>query len=102
MIKVLQIIALSTLMMSLPFQATAQDDREDVEKVLQTPTLSIQGTRVRISGAEGMVMKVYNLTGVEVSSVRIEGTEVQINLSHLPKGYYIVKIDKIVRKITIR
>ena len=54
-----------------------------------------------MSGADGEVLHIYNVTGVRVMSIKVDGYEKSYTLN-LPKGCYIVKIGKTVRKITIR
>ena len=56
---------------------------------------------VHVSGALGEVMKVFNLTGVEVATTRIDGADKTITLN-IPKGCYLLKVGKLVRKIYIR
>ncbi len=89
MAKSLQIIILSALLLAIPLGVAAQE-------------VTVKGNVVRINDAEGQVLKIYNLTGTEVSHHRIDSNDVQLNLSKLPKGYYIIKVGKVVRKISIR
>ena len=56
---------------------------------------------LHITGANGMVLHVYNVAGVRVMSVKVEGADKRIELN-LPKGCYIVKVGKLVRKISIQ
>jgi hypothetical protein len=44
---------------------------------------------------------IYNVAGVRVMSLKIEGADKLIDLN-LPKGCYIVKVGKVVRKISIK
>lgn len=102
MMKKLQIIALSALLLGMPLSSMAQSEREDVETEIQAVTLSVNGTKVHVSGADGAVLEVYNLTGVKIATYRIDSNDKQVNLSNLSKGYYILKVGKVVRKISIR
>ena len=52
-------------------------------------------------GARGEEREVYNVAGVRVMSVKVEGAERSFELS-LPKGCYIVKVGKVVRKISVK
>ena len=47
------------------------------------------------------MLQIYNVTGVCVMSLRVDGQDKRYNLN-LPKGCYIVKVGKVVRKISIR
>lgn len=64
-------------------------------------TLSIEGNGVQVNGAAGMVLEVISVTGRHVSSVKIENPVQRVELN-LPKGCYILKIGKVVRKVTLR
>ena len=46
------------------------------------------------------MMQIYNVAGVRVMTVKIDSSDKTYNLN-LPKGCYIVKVGKIVRKISI-
>ena len=84
------------------FDAEAPTDimsTADVE--FQNVQIAVEGTQVHVSGAEGMTMEVYNLTGVKVSATKIDSDDSVINLN-LQHGCYILKVGKVVRKISIR
>ena len=101
MIKRLQIIALSLLLAALPVSLMAETERDDVETELSAVTLSVNGSRVHIAGAEGETLEVYNLTGVKVATIRIDSNDKNVVLN-LQRGCYILKVGKVVRKISIR
>lgn len=56
---------------------------------------------LHVTGAAGLDLKVYNVTGVLVKSLRVDSDDKRYDLN-LPKGCYIVKVGKTVRKISIR
>lgn len=101
MIKRLQILVLSLLIAGAPIGLMAQMERDEVETEFSAITLSVNGPKVRISGAEGETLEVYNLTGVKVASIRIDSNDKTLTLS-LQRGCYILKVGKLVRKISIR
>ncbi|MBQ9558819.1 MAG: T9SS type A sorting domain-containing protein [Bacteroidaceae bacterium] len=101
MIKGLQIIALSLLLAAVPVSLMAETERDDVETELTAVTLSVNGSRVHIAGAEGETLEVYNLTGVKVATIRIDSNDKNV-LLNLQRGCYILKVGKVVRKISIR
>lgn len=70
------------------------DEKNDVE-------INVNRSVVHITGAEGQVMEVISLTGRHVMSVRIESPAQRIELTNIPKGCYIIKVGKVVRKIVI-
>ncbi|MBP5514911.1 MAG: T9SS type A sorting domain-containing protein [Bacteroidaceae bacterium] len=101
MIKKLQIIALSLLLIGAPISLMAQSEREDIETEMSAVTLSVNGSKVHITGAEGETLEVYNLTGVKVATIRIDSNDKTLSLN-LQRGCYIMKVGKVVRKISIR
>lgn len=73
-------------------------DNNDMSKI----TISVNESVLRVTGAAGMTMSVYNVTGgVPVMKVRIEGPDKRFDLN-LPRGIYIVQVGKAVRKIVIK
>ena len=64
-------------------------------------TIHIDGTSVTVLGAQGESLEVVSLTGRRVMTVKIESPAQRIELN-LPKGCYILKIGKVVRKISVR
>ena len=73
---------------------------EIVENDLQAVSIRLTGNELRITGAAGEMMQIYNVAGVRVMTVKIDSSDKTYNLN-LPKGCYIVKVGKIVRKISI-
>jgi hypothetical protein len=64
-------------------------------------SISIEGNRVQIQGASGMTLEVVSLTGRHVASFKIDSSSQRIELN-IPKGCYILKVGKVVRKVTVR
>ena len=87
------------LLGAVPSIAHMQMD-EPIEAELEAVTLTIQDNRAHITNADGKTLEIYNLTGVRVASIRIDGNDKQITLN-LTRGCYIMKVDKVVRKVTI-
>jgi hypothetical protein len=101
MVKRLQMIVLSLLLVAAPVSLMAQSDREEVDTELSAISLSVNGSKVHVSGADGETLEVYNLTGVKVASIRIDSNDKSFSLN-LQRGCYILKVGKVVRKISIR
>lgn len=99
--KKIFIIALCFAMFSAPVCMQAQTDRDGIEVTVSGITLSISGGNVHITGASGETMEVFNLTGTRVTFIRIDTGDKSFALN-LPKGCYLVKVGKIVRKIQIQ
>ena len=60
----------------------------------------INGQTVTISGAQGQTLEVISLTGRKLMTVRIDSPAQRIELN-VPKGCYILKIGKFVRKVSL-
>ncbi|MBO5675042.1 MAG: T9SS type A sorting domain-containing protein [Bacteroidaceae bacterium] len=98
--KRIWIIAISMLLLgAVPSIAHMQMD-EPIEAELEAVTLTIQEGKAHITNADGKTLEIYNLTGVRVARIRIDGNDKQITLN-LTRGCYIMKVDKVVRKVTI-
>ncbi len=74
---------------------------ETIETSLQKTIKPIGNKEIRIIGSDGEMLEVFNLTGIKVMEIRIDNTDATISLD-LPKGCYILKVNKIVRKISIQ
>ena len=99
--KKIFIIALTLAMVCTPVSMLAQSDRDGIEVSMSGITLSISDGNVHIVGANGEVMEVFNLTGTKVASIRIDSADKTFALN-LPKGCYLIKVGKIVRKISVQ
>jgi len=65
-------------------------------------TLTVIGNNVRVQNAAlGSVLEVYNVLGMKVTSIKIDSVDKVITLN-LPKGWYILKIENIARKVAIK
>ncbi len=96
---------ISLLMFSLaaaPVAASEFDEFDDITEVETSGvTIAISGSQVHVCGASGQTLEVYNVAGVRVGSYKIDGDDKTLTLN-LTKGCYILKIGKVVRKVSIR
>ena len=99
--KNLFLIAFALTWLAAPVSTYAQAESDAVENSLSGITLTVNGTKVHVTGANGENMEIFNLTGVKVSSISIDSADKSLTLT-LPKGCYILKVGKVVRKISIR
>lgn len=74
---------------------------EILENEPQTITINVRESAVQIAGANGETLYVYNVAGVRIKSIKIDGDDKRFELN-LPKGCYILKVGKTVRKISVR
>lgn len=89
------------LLQGLPVSADAMSAVEVVEQSLQDISVTLVGNSLHVTGANGLTLKIYKVTGVCVQSFKVEGPDKRYELN-LPKGCYIVQVGDVVRKISIR
>lgn len=68
---------------------------------MQDITVYVSGSTLHVVGAAGLNLSIYNITGVRVMSLKVDGSDKSYELS-LAKGCYIVKVGNVVRKISIK
>ena len=89
------------LFFAVPSSAAAAKSIDVVETDFQQVTISYSNSVLRIGGAEGEVLQIYNVAGVKVLSVKVDSEDKHFEIN-LPKGCYIVKVGKCVRKISVK
>ena len=62
----------------------------------QEITINFSDGVLSVIGAEGQTLEIVSLTGKKIMDVKVES---QLNI---PKGCYIVKVGKVVRKVSVR
>ncbi len=90
-----------TLLLGAPVSAHANNAIEIVDNDIVGITVTVTESTLRVTGATGLTLSIYNVAGVHVQSFRVEGADRRYELN-LPKGCYIVKVGKVVRKISIK
>ena len=76
-------------------------ERGVAELIDEQVTLTVEGNVVLVNGAQGEVLEVVSLTGRQVAQYRIESASQRVELN-LAKGCYVLKVGKVVRKVSIR
>ena len=76
-------------------------ERGVAELIDEQVTLTVEGNVVFVSGAQGEVLEVVSLTGRQVAQYRIDSASQRVELN-LAKGCYVLKVGKVVRKVSIR
>lgn len=89
------------LMLGVPVASNAEASIEIVEQGIQAIDISVAGSVLHVTGAAGQDLYIYNVTGVRVKSIKVDSNDKRYDLN-LPKGCYIVKVGKVVRKISVR
>ena len=67
----------------------------------QDVTITYSDGVLSVTGAEGQILEIVSLTGKKIMDVQVESPAQKIELN-IPKGCYIVKVGKVVRKVSIR
>lgn len=73
----------------------------ELTEIGQQVQINLINTSLHVTGAAGMTLEVYNVTGVRIMNVKIDSYDKVIDLA-LAKGCYIVKVGKTARKISVR
>lgn len=94
------IFAVSLLVMPISVQAQNEVAKENVEESFNEVNFVVKDKTIHITNADGKRLEVYNLAGMRITTVKIEGDDVTFTLN-ITKGYYILKIEKTARKVTI-
>lgn len=91
------------LLLSAPVSMVAADaEMFFMEQAIEEEiTISVNGQWVVINGAQGQTLEVVSLTGRRVMTLKIESPAQRVELN-VPKGCYILKIGKVVRKVAIQ
>ena len=103
MMKRLLVYAFSMAMLMIPASMLRASEMADfaIEQTIEEDiNIAINGQTVTISGAQGQTLEVISLTGRKLMTVRIDSPAQRIELN-VPKGCYILKIGKFVRKVSI-
>lgn len=87
-------------MTSKAAEFTPQNNKGITQVETEAPQVVIMNNSFRVQKANGKIVEVYNLTGVRVAQYRIDGEDKHFTLT-MPKGIYLLKIGKDVRKISI-
>ena len=91
----------ATLLLCVPAVSKANTAIEVIENDFEDVAISVKSSTVYVKNANGEMLYVYNVAGVRVVSIKVDGQDRHYDLN-LPKGCYIVKVGKTVRKISIK
>ncbi len=82
--------------------AAAEFPATDVEMTdeLVEVSMTVKGSTIQVKNGSGLTLEIYNITGVKVGSYQIENNDQTVN-ADLARGCYIVKVGKLVRKISV-
>ena len=83
-----------------PLAALADEMESAAEQVDNQVGISVSGQTAYITGAQGETLEVVSLTGRLVMTAKIDSPNQRVELN-IPKGCYILKVGKVVRKIQV-
>jgi len=91
------------MLLTWPTSVSAADaEMPSVEQEMEEDiNISVNGQWVVINGAQGQTLEVVSLTGRRVMTIKIESPAQRVELN-VPRGCYILKIGKVVRKVAIQ
>ena len=92
--------ALLTLAIPVSIYAMSSDPAIELNNERDI-TIVVQQSTLLVCNAQGETLEIVSLTGNQVMKMKIESPTQRVELD-LPKGCYIVKVGKVVRKIAIR
>lgn len=85
----------------MPVIAYTNTAIEIIEQEFQAVSITANNSKLHIVGGNSQTLKIYNVAGVCVLDIRVDNNDKYYDLN-LPKGCYIVKVGKVVRKIYIK
>ncbi len=91
----------ATLLLCVPAVSKANTAIEVIENDFEDVAISVKSSTIYVKNANGEMLYVYNVAGVRVVSIKVDGQDRHYDLN-LPKGCYIVKVGKKVRKVSIK
>lgn len=100
--RLLIIPFVASLMLISPMSSGAADAEPQVVQQVDEReiTITVSQSSIIVNNAAGLTLEVVSLTGKQVAKVRIDSPAQRVELN-IPKGCYIVKVGKVVRKISI-
>ena len=99
--SVVKIILIGLLMTGTASVAFGEMPNDGIDTEVTSVSIEMSQNVVRVTGAHGAVLEIYKVTGVSVDKIKIDSNDKRIELN-LQKGCYILKVGKVVRKISIR
>ncbi len=92
---------LIAVLFTIPAISYAESAIEIIDNDYQEIMISVNDSKLHVTGANGQTLYIYNVTGVCVMSIKIDSADRYYDLN-LSRGCYIVKVGNTVRKISIK
>ena len=87
------LLILTTFLLNTAGVCWAQEEKNEPETELSATSIVVKGSTLSVYNANGNILEIFSL-------IRIDSNEKTVDLS-LKKGCYILKVNKVVRKISI-
>lgn len=91
----------ATLLFAIPQNASASASIEFIDVNTSNIVVTSGRNYVRVSGAMGKTLYIYDLSGKCVKVVKVDSTDFRLDLNSLNKGIYLVKVGDVTRKLPI-
>ena len=100
--KRLLIVSLASFLLCAESVTLAASEMEmtAIEQSDTQVTITVSQSVAVVSGAQGETLEVVSLTGKKLMTVKIDSPVQRVELN-VPKGCYILKVGKVVRKVSI-
>jgi len=99
--KIITLSVIGAFVLSVPMKSLASSwELAAQEQIDDQIKIEVVGKTLTVSGAQGETLEVVSLTGKKVLDEKIETPSQQFKLN-FTRGCYIVKVGKVVRKITV-
>jgi len=99
--RLFAIIFAVALIGGCPLAGNAGTAVEIIDNDYQNIVISVKGSTLHVVGANGQVLHIYNVAGVRVMTIKVDGADRRYELN-FPKGCYIVKVGNTARKISVK
>lgn len=99
--KKIGLLCLVALLSGAPAAMAAPLEADNGPVSVIATSVTVNGKELRVQNAEGSVLKIFNVTGAQVATYRIDSNDKTFVLT-LQRGCYILNIGKFTRKISIR
>ncbi len=99
--KLVIIFFIASISFAIPLISHAETSIEIIDNDVEEISISVSSSTIRVTGANGQTLYIYNVAGVRIMSIKIDSQDKHYDLN-LSKGCYIVKVGKTVRKISIK